>query len=286
MHDVKLDGTSDIMAGIQKAQLALKHRQNTNQRQRIVVFVSSPISSDLESLVRLAKKLKKNNVAVDVVHVGDDTEGENVAKLDAFVEAVNSSDNSHILHVAAGGQALADALMSSEIYADRDAGGGGGGGGGGDGAADGGGSGGGGADHPFGVDPAVDPELAMALRLSMEDERARQAASGTAEQGTSDGQEDGAAAASGGTAAADDDADLYGTGDGDQDATEEMDEDALLQRAIALSQQEAGGSAAAAASNTQQDDEEMEELDEETRRAIEMSKADFDEETKKKDGSG
>ena len=48
-----------------------------------------------ESLVKIAKKLKKNNVAVDIVSFG--SEEENTEKLDAFLEAVNSGDNSHLV---------------------------------------------------------------------------------------------------------------------------------------------------------------------------------------------
>lgn len=93
------------------AQLALKHRENKNQRQRIVVFLGSPLvdpfgtgvgigsSSDVagkgsseEALVKLGKKLKKNNVAVDLVLFGD--EGmENEAVLSKFIEATQNSEN-------------------------------------------------------------------------------------------------------------------------------------------------------------------------------------------------
>lgn len=52
---------------------------------------------------------------------------------------------------------------------------------GGDGGGGGSGGGGGGQDWEFGVDPAMDPELAMVLRISAEEERARQAAGGTAD---------------------------------------------------------------------------------------------------------
>lgn len=76
-------------------QLALKHRQNKNQRQRIIVFVGSPLDEDEKTLVRLGKKLKKNNVAVDVINFGEEVE--NTAKLEAFIAAVNSSDNRYML---------------------------------------------------------------------------------------------------------------------------------------------------------------------------------------------
>jgi 26S proteasome regulatory subunit N10 len=45
--------------------------------------------------VKLGKKLKKNNVAVDVINFGE--EQENEPKLKAFIEAVNSSDNRYFL---------------------------------------------------------------------------------------------------------------------------------------------------------------------------------------------
>ena len=82
------------------SQLALKHRQNKNLRQRVVVFVGSPLegpNADEHALVRLAKKLKKNNVAVDVVAFGDGIEQSGdggTSILRAFVEAASSNDNS------------------------------------------------------------------------------------------------------------------------------------------------------------------------------------------------
>ena len=96
----KIGGEIDIPTAINIAQLALKHRENKNLRQRIIVFVGSPLegqAADEKNMVKLAKKLKKNNVAVDVVTFGDgieepDEEGKTVLK--SFVDNVNSSDNS------------------------------------------------------------------------------------------------------------------------------------------------------------------------------------------------
>ncbi len=69
----------------------LKHRQNKNQQQRIVFFVGSPILDSKEELISMGKKLKKNNVAVDLVNFGE--EAENTEKLEAFVNAVNNKEN-------------------------------------------------------------------------------------------------------------------------------------------------------------------------------------------------
>lgn len=74
----------------------MKHRQNKNQRQRIIVFVGSPVEEDEKTLVKLAKKLKKNNIAVDVINFGQ--EAENTTKLEAFVAAVNNNDNRFVFH--------------------------------------------------------------------------------------------------------------------------------------------------------------------------------------------
>ena len=98
-----LGRTASIPTAIAIAQLALKHRQNKNLRQRVIVFVGSPLddaSPDAErALVRLAKKLKKNNVALDVIAFGDGIEqaGEDGHSiLRAFVENASSSDNSYV----------------------------------------------------------------------------------------------------------------------------------------------------------------------------------------------
>ena len=98
-----LGRTASIPTAIAIAQLALKHRQNKNLRQRVIVFVGSPLDDappDAErALVRLAKKLKKNNVALDMVAFRDGIEqvgegGHSILR--AFVENAPSSDNSYV----------------------------------------------------------------------------------------------------------------------------------------------------------------------------------------------
>ncbi len=63
--------------------------------------------------MKVGKKLKKNNVAVDIVSFG--SEELNAEKLEAFVAAVNSGDNSHLVTVPAG-TILADMLFGSPIF--------------------------------------------------------------------------------------------------------------------------------------------------------------------------
>lgn len=180
----KIGGSIDIPTAINIAQLALKHRENKNLRQRIIVFVGSPLQgqgADEREMVKLAKRLKKNNVAVDFVAFGDGVEEEtNVLK--AFVDNTANSDNSHLVSVPPGTHLLSDVIISSPILSeDRgippeamgDVGGA---------------SGSGGANFEFGVDPSLDPELALALRMSMEEEQARQAAEEQTRQSATDAQ--------------------------------------------------------------------------------------------------
>ncbi|KAG0046332.1 hypothetical protein BGZ89_005331 [Linnemannia elongata] len=118
LHNVAIGGQVSFSTSVQIAQLALKHRQNKNQRQRIIVFVGSPVEEDEKTLVKLAKKLKKNNIAVDVINFGEETE--NTTKLEAFVAAVNNNDNSNLVTVPPGPHLLSDILVSSAIVAGED----------------------------------------------------------------------------------------------------------------------------------------------------------------------
>jgi len=55
-----IQGFVDITRAVKIAQLSLKHRQNKNQKQRIVVFIGSPIEGHEErDFVKLGKGLRK-----------------------------------------------------------------------------------------------------------------------------------------------------------------------------------------------------------------------------------
>jgi len=240
MHGVPTQGTSNFANAMQVAQLALKHRRNKKGDQRIVVFVGSPIDAEEKALIKIGKQLAKNNVAADVVSMGE--VDDNSAKLEAFIGAVNKSNNSHLVVVPAG-VLPSDVLMSSPVIHGADYEGGGGGGGG---AAAGGGGGASGSGGNFaeygGVDPGMDPELALALRVSMEEERARQE---TASKGEGEGDAP-AAAADGGEPATPAAAGAAATPVAPVKAEEAApaaapSEDDLLSQALAMSMAEGSG---------------------------------------------
>merc|ERR1712018_410185 len=160
LHAVQPKGQVKLIPGLKIAHLALKHRLGKNHKTRIITFIGSPIDSDEKELIKVAKKLKKEKVSVDVVSFGE--VDENAELLKKFVETVNGRDGtgSHLVTIPPGPH-LSDALISSAIIQGED-------GAGAVIASSGGG-------FEFGVDPNEDPELALALRVSMEENRARQA---------------------------------------------------------------------------------------------------------------
>jgi len=126
---------------------------------RIVVFVGSPVDNqDAAEWIRLAKRMKKEKVNVDIVAFGDGPSD----VLQQFVDTLNGRDGnaSHLIVVPQGTSSLSDALKASPVLQSED------------GVPMGGGA------FDFGIDPNEDPELALALRVSMEEQRSRQEAEG------------------------------------------------------------------------------------------------------------
>lgn len=272
LHSSQLGGQSDIASGINIAQLALKHRENKSLRQRILVFVGSPIPDSEADLIKLGKKLKKNNVAVDIINFGEIEENE--AKLNAFVENVNSGENSHLLTIPASHKLLSDQIISSPILMESD----------GAGPSSSGAAGGSGTSNQFefGVDPSMDPELAMALRMSLEEEQARQRAaeggsaptelptvSESVTESTSAVVEPHGKLPSAGSLVLPGADAIAGAGN----AASDESENAMLQQAIALSRGNQGGQGDVEMDTKDQQHDEDEEMDEEEAiaRAIEMS---------------
>lgn len=204
LHQVSPAGDLRFVSGIKIAHLALKHRQGKNHKTRIVAFVGSPIENDEKDMTKLAKKLKKEKVNIDIINFGEDET--NTDLLNKFVSTINGKEGtgSHLVTIPPGPH-LSDALVSSAIVQGED----------GSGAV----SGSQGGGFEFGVDPNDDPELALALRVSMEEQRARQQADGGPEGAQEVPAVPGAA------------------------PEEESSEEALLQRALAMSMDTEEGAA-------------------------------------------
>jgi 26S proteasome regulatory subunit N10 len=166
--NIPINGDADMLTAIKIAQLSLKHRQNKSQRQRIVVFVGHPIRGTEDDFEDVGMRLKKNNVAIDVINFANP---DNIGRLQAIVNTANSGNeaesNCHFLDVPEGCSNITDVMITSPVLQSDDMGGAAVGG-------DVGGGGAGGAGIP-GLDPNMDPELAEAIRLSLEEANAAQA---------------------------------------------------------------------------------------------------------------
>jgi 26S proteasome regulatory subunit N10 len=258
-RSTELGGSASVSSGASVAQLALKHRQNKSQAQRLVLFVGSHVPDSDSELERVGKRLKKQNVAVDVVSFGSDAPS-NEPKLRSLVDAANNEDNSHLVSLETSSEALSDALLTTPIFADAQAAGGGSGFAAaaaaaaaasnqqqeGTNATD-------GMDIE-GVDPNMDPQLAMALRASLQEERARQEQQ-TQQPSEQEGGENGASAAQEQQQQQQQQAQSNESMAAQQQAMN-LDEDTLLQQALQMSVQESGGGGGA--SSVQQHEQQHE----------------------------
>ena len=271
LHDLQFSGGSNVPASVQVASLALKHRRNKNGSQKIVLFVGSPLTNvETKALQKAGRQLKKNNVSIDVVAMGELEENE--PKLKELVDAANGRSDegertcnlvtipagvlpsdvlasSPIVHGGAGGSAFAASAAAGAAA-----------------AGDIGGGGGGDFGDFGGIDPNMDPELAMALRVSMEEERARQERAAAASAGSSNEESKDAEMTDANASPSDPPA-------AGGDNVEMSEEEALLQQALAMSMNEnepATEESAAAAAKPAEAPEEMDE-DAAMQMALQMS---------------
>lgn len=89
--EIQPSGAPDFAVSVSIAQLALRHRKNKNGGQRIIIFIGSPVTSDAKELKKMGSLLKKNNIAVDVVVMGEHEEVQE--KMAELVNAANTNDN-------------------------------------------------------------------------------------------------------------------------------------------------------------------------------------------------
>ncbi|CAB1351250.1 unnamed protein product [Coregonus sp. 'balchen'] len=72
LHAIQPKGKICFCTGIRVAHLALKHRQGKNHKMRIIAFVGSPVEDSDKDLVKMAKRLKKEKVNVDIINFGEE----------------------------------------------------------------------------------------------------------------------------------------------------------------------------------------------------------------------
>ena len=255
MQDMRPSGKIKLINSIKISKLALKHRQNKRGESRIVVFVGSPIDEKEKDLKKLGKLLKRDSIGLDLILLGCDKSNkqfennETLAK--TLVDAANKDNNSYITIVAPG--VLPSTLIGSSHLCVQGAGAPG------TQSAD--TSGGSGGNDPFaeygGIDPSVDPEMAMVMRMSlMEARQNQQEQGGGDEEKVEDKSDDvpSAAVDSSKTEDASTAPTTTGTSDG-------MSDSQLLQQALALSMAGGGDTTSKMDEDDEEDDEDEDEDD-------------------------
>ena len=119
MNNIPLNGECDIITALKVAIICLKHRINKNQKQRVILFVGSPINSKKENFIQVGKTLKKYNIALDIISFGNIEENREL--LTILLKEVNNSNNSSLLEVPLGSYIM-DTLLSSPIMGMNDLG--------------------------------------------------------------------------------------------------------------------------------------------------------------------
>lgn len=190
LHGLQPKGRSDLLSALKTATLALKHRKNKNGGQQIVVFCGSPMTEmpgvGVAELTALGDMLRKSDVGVVVVSLGEEVDlpisrkagQEEVTTrtlLEALVNASNKDQNSKIITIPAG-VLPSDLLRSEALIMGHFAEGG---------AGTAAGAGGGMGDIDAfaeygGINPNLDPELALVMQMSLEEARQRERETDTA----------------------------------------------------------------------------------------------------------
>ena len=158
-NKIQIGGDNKFAKALQIAQLALKHRINKNQRERIIAFVASEIRESETEVIDICRKMRRNNTQIDIINIGN---AANVNILKTIIDTVNIEDQSFLLNYEKQGQeSLNEVVRKSPIMYNNA-----------------------GQDQAQGgFEEEQDDELQAVLRMSLEEEQKRLAAMEKEEQG-------------------------------------------------------------------------------------------------------
>lgn len=152
------DKPIDLQRVMAICQLCLKNRQNKVSKQRVLLFVGSPLAITPKEVEAISRRLRKNQVYVDIVSFGEFEP--NRETLHQLVGPGNETTN-YLEFERNQTRTLGDFLLSTPLCEDPN-----------DMRVETGGSAPGGPAID-GVDPQQDPELYLALKMSLDEEAER-----------------------------------------------------------------------------------------------------------------
>ncbi len=112
MDKIRLNGECDFTTSLRIAMLCLKHRSNTSQKERIILFIGSPIKNTIKEIQIVGRFLRKNNVAMDIISFGHVDANREI--LNELLNSVKNENNSSIIEVPVGGFIM-DSLLTSSV---------------------------------------------------------------------------------------------------------------------------------------------------------------------------
>lgn len=146
---IQVGGNSKFAKSLQIAKLALKHRVNKNQKERIIVFVASEIRENEAEIIDICRKMRRNNTQIDIINISNNS---NVNILKTIIDTVNIEDQSFLLNYdKQGPESLNETVRKSQIMFNN--------------ADD--------VQNPAGGMDEYDEELQAVLRMSLEEEQKR-----------------------------------------------------------------------------------------------------------------
>ncbi|KAJ1915078.1 proteasome regulatory particle base subunit rpn10 [Mycoemilia scoparia] len=138
---LEIEGTFSFVLALNISRMVLKNTPISSKR--VIVFISGPLTEDEITIESVAKKMRKNNICVDLVDLSGIKENER--KVELFHNTVNKDQTSNLLIVETNGETLRNQVRTALFTSGRSGG--------------------------FGDldDPTVDHELAEAIRLSLQE---------------------------------------------------------------------------------------------------------------------
>jgi 26S proteasome regulatory subunit N10 len=104
----KIGGKMQFANSLQIANMGLSHF-SLNSTRRIIMFLGSPVNESLEKLEKIAKTLRKNDIAIDIIALGVQ---ENKPLLKKFINIASKNNNSHFLYIEPKSDVVSTVLNS------------------------------------------------------------------------------------------------------------------------------------------------------------------------------
>lgn len=143
---IKIDDFNSFARSVQIAQLSMKNRINKQQHERIVVFIASEIKDKEETLLKIARNLKRNNTTLNIINIRCQKNQEILQKM---IEVLEDEGESSLINYDDNNSLLVDFLKRTPLMGNVQ------------GAA------------PQENNDYMDEELQMVLRISLEEEQKR-----------------------------------------------------------------------------------------------------------------